>query len=152
MQQERKYILKLSMTRPTAPQQSAVNERTKKYNYQSSTVYGVLNQILERPPEQSRFLAKLSISRREAKKLYEFVQQQPKSYRTSFMDTQILNQYKQTIGSVQPIELILTVLVYYGTQDGKNAETAPPQLPPTQPKLIDLELSQRVYITSKELL
>ena len=116
-------------------------------------MYGVLNQILERPPEQSRFLAKLSISRREAKKLYEFVQQQPKSYRTSFMDTQILNQYKQTIGSVQPIELILTVLVYYGTQDGKNAEAlAPPQLPPTQPKLIDLELSQRVYITSKELL
>lgn len=115
-------------------------------------MYGVLNQILKRPPEQSRFLAKLSISRREAKKLYEFVQQQPKSYRTSFMDTQILNQYKQTIGSVQPIELILTVLVYYGTQDGKNAETAPPQLPPTQPKLIDLELSQRVYITSKELL
>lgn len=70
------------------------------------------------------------------------MQQQPKSYRTSFMDTLILNQYKQTIGSVQPIELVLTVLVYYGTSDGKSAEAfAPPQLPPAQPKLIDLELS-----------
>ena len=61
------------MTRPVASQMSAVGQRVKEYNYQSSTVYGVLNQILERPPEQSRFLAKLSISRREAKKLYEFV-------------------------------------------------------------------------------
>ena len=77
MQQERKYILKLSMTRPIAQQNdSAVDsQRAKEFNYQSSTMYGVLNQILERPPEQSRLLAKLSISRREAKRLYEFVQQ-----------------------------------------------------------------------------